>query len=326
MTLKECESQDLLIILLAENNMEQIKKILITGSSGTIGTRLFEKLLNKNYKIIGFDRNSNKWHADLDKLTIRGNLLNKNDIKKIPVDIDLIIHLAANARVYDLVLKPDLALENIVSTYNILNFSRQNGVKKIIFSSSREVYGNSKKIISKEKDVDVSLCESPYAASKISDEALIYSFSKCYGIDYIICRFSNVYGMYDQSERFVPLMIKKMKKNEYVEIFGKDKILDFTYIDDCVEGIIDCIEKFDNVKNNTFNIASGEGVKLIDVAKIIKRNLNSKSQILIGKNRQGEVIKFIADISKAKKMLGYNPSISLEKGIKSSINWHKKLK
>ena len=302
----------------------KIKKILITGSSGTIGARLFEKLLEKKYDVIGFDRNHNKWSSNLDKLTIIGDLLKKEDIEKIPADFDLIIHLAANARVYDLVLAPDLALENIISTYNILDFIRRKKLSRIIFSSSRETYGNRKEVISKETDVDIQLCESAYSASKISDEVLIYSFSRCYGIDYIICRFSNVYGMYDESERFIPLMIKKMKKNEDVEIFGKDKILDFTYIDDCIGGIIKCVERFFKVKNNVFNIASGKGVKLIDAAQIIKKNLNSESKILIGKNRQGEVVKYVANISKAKKMLGYNPSTSLEKGIRSSINWYKK--
>ena len=301
----------------------KIKKILITGSSGTIGTRLFEELLALGYDVIGFDKNHNKWNSNLDKLTIVGDLLKKEDTKKIPADIDIIVHLAANARVYDLVLEPDLALENITTTYNILEFARKNNIKKIIFSSSREAYGNKKEITSKEADVDIELCESPYAASKISDEVLVYSFSKCYGIDYIVCRFSNVYGMYDESNRFVPLILRKMIKNETVEIFGKDKILDFTYIDDCVAGVIKCIENFSDIKNNIFNIASGKGTKLIDVANIIKKNVNSKSRILIGKNRLGEVVGYIANISKAKKLLEYMPKTSIHEGVKKSINWYR---
>ncbi|MBI1866336.1 MAG: NAD-dependent epimerase/dehydratase family protein [Candidatus Staskawiczbacteria bacterium] len=300
------------------------KKILITGSSGTIGTRLFEKLLEKSHDVIGFDKNHNKWSGRLNRLTIIGDLLKKEDIEKIPNDIDMVVHLAANPRVYDLVVNPDLARDNVITTYNVLEFARKNNIKRIIFSSSRETYGNKKEMVSKETDVDIERCESPYAASKISDEVLIYSFFKCYGINYIICRFSNVYGMYDQSERFIPLILRKMKKNKNIEIFGKDKVLDFTYIDDCVEGIIKCVEKFDNVKNNTFNIAFGKGSKLIDAAKLIKKNLQSKSRIFLGKNRQGEVVRFIADISKAKKMLGYKPEYDLENGIKLTIDWYDK--
>jgi len=299
-------------------------KILITGSSGMIGTRLFEKLLADGHRVVGFDRNPNKWQPGLNKDTIIGDLLKKEDIQKIPSDFDLIVHLAANARVYDLVVAPELALENIVSTYNILDFARRNNIERFIFSSSRETYGNREKIIAKEDDVDINLCESAYSASKISDEVLVYSFSKCYGINYIVCRFSNVYGMYDNSERFVPLMIRRMKKGEGVEIFGQDKVLDFTYIDDCVGGIAQCIEKFDKAKNNVFNIASGKGDKLIDVAEIIKEELGSESAISLGQNRTGEVVKYIADISKAEKMLSYKPRYSLENGLKLSIDWYKR--
>ena len=106
----------------------KIKKILITGSSGTIGTRLFENLLEKSYDVIGFDRNHNKWSENLNKLTIIGDLLKKEDVEKIPTNIDLVVHLAANPRVYDLVVNPGLALENITTTYNVLEFARNKQV------------------------------------------------------------------------------------------------------------------------------------------------------------------------------------------------------
>ena len=297
-------------------------KILITGSSGTIGTRLFERLLSEGYDIIGFDKKKNKWHKHLQGLTILGDLLSKKDIGKIPKDIDLIVHLAANARVYDLIIKPDLALENAVSTYNILEFSRKNKIEKIIFASSREVYGNRYKAVARESEVDLNLAESPYAASKISNEAFIYSYSKCYGMQFAVLRFSNVYGMYDESDRFIPKMIKKMRKNEDVQIFGKDKVLDFTYIEDCVSGIISCIKKFQKAKNSVFNIASGKGEKLTDVARIIKQEMKSKSKIRIMSERKGEVVKFIADITLSKKVLNYAPKTPFSYGIKSAIKWY----
>lgn len=307
------------------NNMKKNnQKILITGSSGTIGTRLFETLLGKGYEVVGFDKKENKWHKSLNDLTILGDLLVENDVKKIPTDIDLIIHLAANARVYDLVVDPNMALDNIKTTYNILDFARKNKIKRIIFSSSREVYGNRKKIIAKESDVDLQLCESAYSASKISDEVLVYSFSKCYEMDYIVCRFSNVYGMYDESERFVPLMLRDIKNNVDVNIFGKDKVLDFTYIDDCVAGVVKCVENFNKAKNNIFNIANGKGSNLKDVAVLIKKMMKSKSKIILGKSRTGEVVKYVANISKAKKNIGYSPKFNLKEGLNLSIDWYKK--
>ena len=298
-------------------------RILITGSSGTVGTRLFEKLLEKGYKVVGFDKRKNEWSLSLDKLTIRGNLLDQRDIKKIPKNFDIIVHLAANARVYDSVVDPTLALENMLTTYNTLEFARENKIKKFIFSSSREIYGNreqQKKF--EEKEADFHICEGPYAASKVSGEALTYAYRNCYGIDYIIFRLSNVYGMYDQSERFIPLMIRRMRKDQKVYIYGKDKLLDFTYIDDCIDGIIKGIEKFQRAKNNTFNLAGGKGCKLVDVANLIKKLLKSKSQIIVTEPRTSEVIRYIADISQAKKILGYRPKYSLEKGVRASLDWY----
>jgi UDP-glucose 4-epimerase len=300
-----------------------MKKILITGSSGTIGTRLGEKLLNLGYEIIGVDWKKNKWHKNLEKRTIHLDLRNKNLVlKKLPKKVDLIIHLAANARVYELVKNPDLARDNMITTYNILEYARINKIKNIIFASSREVYGNTKKAKHKEEDVKIENCESPYSASKISGEALIHSYHKCFGINYVIIRFSNVYGMYDESDRVIPLFIRKAIKNENLVVFGKDKILDFTYIDDAVEGVIKVIKGFNKVKNNTFNIATGKGTKILFVAQLIKKFLNSKSRIIIKQNRPGEVVKYIADISKAKKLLNYEPRTDIIEGIKKTIEWY----
>jgi nucleoside-diphosphate-sugar epimerase len=301
-----------------------MKKILITGSSGTIGTRLGEKLLNLGYEIIGVDWKKNKWHKNLEKRTTHLDLRNKNLVlKKLPKKVDLIIHLAANARVYELVKNPDLAIDNMITIYNILEYARINKIKNIIFASSREVYGNTKKAKHKEEDVKIENCESPYSVSKISGEALIHSYHKCFGINYVIIRFSNVYGMYDESDRVIPLFIRKAIKNENFVVFGKDKILDFTYIDDAVEGTIKIIQKFDKIKNNTFNIATGKGTKILFVAQLIKKFLNSKSRIIIKQNRPGEVIKYIADISKARRLLNYEPKTNIIEGIKKTINWYK---
>ena len=182
--------------------MNKKLKILITGSSGTIGTALFMFLLDKGYNVIGIDKKENVWEKKLNKLTIRGDLLKNKDIEKIPKNIDLIIHLAANARVYDLVVNPRLAFENMEMIYNILEVVRKNKICKIIFSSSREVYGNNGAMVYKENDNEnIDSCASPYAASKMAGEALIASYGNSYDIDYIIFRFSNVYGKYDKSDR-----------------------------------------------------------------------------------------------------------------------------
>ncbi len=299
-------------------------KILLTGSSGTIGTRLFEKLLELNYDVIGVDKRENKWDESLNEKTVIVDLLKKNELDKLPEDIDLIIHFAANARVYELVKSPELALENMISTFNILEFARKNKICKFIFSSSRETYGNINEISTAEDKVRLENCESPYSASKITAEALIHSYNKAYGIDFVTMRFSNVYGMYDDSDRVIPLWIRQTLQDEELTVFGEDKALDFTYIDDTIAGVIKIIENFDTIKGQTLNISSGEETKLIDVADKIRNLLKAKNKLIMKENRPGEVWKFKADISKAEKMLDYAPKTGIDEGLEKTLDWYKK--
>ena len=129
-----------------------IKKILVTGSSGTIGTRLCEKLIEQGFYVRGADKKPNKWNKSIDKITTICDLRYPNNLRKLDKKFELVIHLAANARVYDLVVDPVQARDNFEMLFNTLEYCRKNEVKKIIFSSSREVYGNRNKKIYKEDD------------------------------------------------------------------------------------------------------------------------------------------------------------------------------
>ena len=298
-------------------------KILVTGSSGTIGTRLCETLLQRSYDVVGVDWVRNEWQPAVDAVTTLTDLRDPDAVRRMNIDgVDVLVHLAANARVYELVENPDRARDNMISTFNVLEFARQKGIRKVIFASSRECYGNLPLRRFKEESARIENCESPYTASKIAGEALVESYTRCYGIDHVIFRFSNVYGMYDNSERIVPLFIRKMRASEPVTIFGEDKCLDFTYIDDTVEGIIAAILKFDSARNKTLNLAFGEGTHLINLAKSLKRLLKSKSEVTLSAPRTGEVIRYVADITKAKEILGYDPKVGFRDGIQKSVEWY----
>lgn len=300
-----------------------IRKVLVTGSSGMIGTRLCEKLIENQYNIIGVDWKDNRWNKSIDSLTIKIDLRDLNKVlERAPRDIDLIIHLAANARVHNLVIDPSQALDNILLTFNILEFMRLYNVKRVIFASSREVYGNSSYHKHTEENVNIHNCESPYAASKMAGESLVWSYHRCYGIDFILFRFSNVYGMYDETDRVMPFFIRQALNGRELTVFGKEKIADFTYIDDTVDGIVKGIERFDESKNKVFNLAYGEGVSILKVAELIKHQLNSTSKIVIEKNRVGELMKYVADISEAHSVLYYTPKTKIEEGICKTIEWY----
>jgi nucleoside-diphosphate-sugar epimerase len=300
-------------------------RILVTGSSGTIGTRLCETLLENGHEVTGLDWVKNKWQPAIDKLTTVVDLRDDAAVKalKIP-QCDALVHLAANARVYELVEHPDRARDNFLTLFNALEIARTRGIKRFIFASSRESYGNIPVDIYTEDMVRVENCESPYTASKVGGEALVESYRRCYGIDRIIIRFSNVYGMYDDSVRVVPLFIRLTANNEPLMIFGKDKCLDFTYIDDAVAGVILMLEKFDTGKNDTYNLAYGEGTTIVALAERVKELMGSSSKLEIGEPRTGEVVRYVADISKAKKTFGYDPKVPFGEGIERAVKWCKK--
>ena len=301
-------------------------KILVTGSSGTIGTRLCEKLLAAGHEVSGADWEPCKWNKEVENLRIDIDLRHSDEFDKLPTDVDLIIHLAANARVYELVEHPERAMDNFIDTFNILEHARKNGIKRMMFASSRETYGNihlpEGELYSEDK-AHFMTCESPYTASKIGGEALFEAYKRCYKIDTIIFRFSNVYGMYDDSVRVVPLFYRQAKAGELLKVFGKDKCLDFTYIDDCVDGILLSIENFESAKNETYNLAFGEGTTIMHLAEKVVELLGSSSKIEATDSRTGEVTHYIADISKAKKAFGYDPKTSFEDGIRLSMEWYK---
>lgn len=297
-------------------------KILVTGSSGTIGTRLCE-MLDDHHDVIGTDIKRNSWKPELNSRTDFVDLTKAEELVRLPSDVDMVIHFGANARVYDLVKKPELAMDNILMTFNVLEFMRGNGIGKIIFASSRETYGNimSGRPVS-EGEVRLENCESPYSASKITGEAMIQAYARVYDMGYVIVRFSNVYGMYDDSDRVVPLWIRQCLKGEDLVVYGKDKVLDFTYIDDAVDGVIRIIDSFDRVEGNTINLGSGKGQKLLDVATGIKSVLQSDNGLIMEENRAGEVWKYEADISKAVELLHYQPTVAIEEGLERTVRWY----
>lgn len=312
-------------MMIGSDNMAP-KKILVTGSSGTIGTRLCEKLLDKGFEVIGIDSKPNEWNPEIDKITIKADILQPDAFGKVKDDVDMIMHLAAYPFVFPSVKNPQLAMDNMAMTFNALEHARKNGIKRFIFGSSREVYGNPKETVRKEDDARIEGTESPYAAMKLAGEAMVRAYQQCYGIDFIIIRFSNVYGMYDRSDRLIPRSIRRAKAGQTLEVYGREKLLDFTFIDDSVSGVIAAIEKFDEdgIRNETYNLATGDPSTIIRVVKLINNSFGDKSKIKISDARPGEVIRYTANISKARDRLGYDPKVGIEEGIRRSVDWYRK--
>jgi UDP-glucose 4-epimerase len=299
------------------------KKVIVTGSSGMIGTAVCEKLFSADYSVIPVDWKANAWNGFVNKKTVLTDLRDISEVYKIPHDADVIIHLAGNSSVLPILKEPSLANDNFIMVFNMLEFARKNKIPRFIFASSREVYGNGKKESYAEGDVDIDCCGNPYAAAKIGGEAFVKAYEKCFELNTVILRFSNVYGKYDDSERVIPSFIRKTLKDEPVKIFGEKKVLDFIFIDDVVTAVMNCLEKFDIVKGNIFNIASGRGITLIELAHLIRRISNGKNSISIEGNRTGETSRFVGDITRTEKVLEFAPLISIDEGLLRTIEWHK---
>lgn len=306
-------------------------RVLITGSSGQIGTNLALDLQEDGHFVYGVDIRPNPWTDAFETLLQDLSVPYRDFAGGIghapyPTGLDLVVHFAAHAKVHELVEQPARALENVSMTFNVLEFCRHNKLP-LIFSSSREVYGDIHRYITEESYADFAFTESPYSASKISGEALIYAYAQCYGLRYLVFRFSNVYGRYDNDlgrmERVVPLFIYRIQNKLPITIFGRDKVLDFTYVDDCIAGVragIDLLLQGDE-GNQTINLAYGQGNSLVAMAQYVGEALGEEPDMTVSESRVGEVTHYVANIGKARALLNYDPQTPLREGINKAVGW-----
>jgi len=309
-------------------------RLIITGSSGQIGTNLALRCLALGHAVLGIDCRPNPWTASVP--TIIADLRQSCPISLLCTGAssmgktwnaaDVVVHLAAHAKVHDLVETPRRALENVQMTQHVLDLCRSLQ-SPIVFASSREIYGDVVRAVSHETEARLDHAASPYAASKIAGEALVQAYSRCYGIPHLVLRLSNVYGRCDNDverlPRVIPLFMRQIRNGKPVTVFGADKILDFTFIDDCIEGVILGIERLrsGDTHNETINLAYGKGRSLLEVAAIIGRELDRRPSITVLPKRRGEITRYVASLDKARALLGFEPKVSLEEGIRRAIAW-----
>ena len=242
-------------------------------------------------------------------------------------ETDIVVHLAAHAKVHQLVAQPHRALENTTMTFNVLEYCRQRRLP-LVFSSTREVYGDVHRFEGYgEATADFAFTESPYSASKIASEAFIYAYARCYGLPYLVFRFSNVYGRYDNDLhrmlRVMPLFIHSMLRGEPITVYGgADKVLDFTYVDDCVDGIVarDRGARRRPRPNETINLAFGEGNTLVRVAELIaasRRRAEDDDRAVAA--RRGDALRRRHPQGARAARLG--AEVPLDEGIPRAVAW-----
>ena len=304
------------------------KKVLITGGLGFIGSHMAEKLNNDNEVLIIDDQSSgrieNIKHLDFHKIdTTLGDITSIN-LEEIFEDCDYIFHMAALTSVPQSVANPLKSNEiNITGTLKVLEAAKNSGIKKVIFSSSSAVYGETESLpISEDDPFNPS---SPYAVTKATGELYCNVFNEIYGLPTISLRYFNVFGpRQDPNSQYaavVPIFIDKMIKNEKPVIYGDGKqTRDFVSVKHVVNANILAAE---SKHAGAFNIGLGKSTTINQLFKIIKDTIGNDIEPIYEKERPGEIKHSVADISKAKS-LGYNPESDFIDDLNETIKWFSK--
>lgn len=317
-----------------------MKTYLVTGGAGFIGSSLTERLLREGNRVIAIDNFCDYYSPLLKEKNIkdfldnpnyklyRTDIRNSEDIKKIFSDnkIDVIVHLAAMAGVRPSIENPLLYQEvNGMGTQNILEAAKLNNINSLVMASSSSVYGNCKEIPFRENMI-VDFAISPYAATKKSNEVMAHVYHKLNNMNIIMLRFFTVYGPKQRPDLAINKFTRLMLEGKSIPMYGDGTTSrDYTYIDDIVDGIIkscDYVENNDNVYE-IINLGSNNPISLKEMINTIGEVLNVEPNIEVLPMQPGDVDRTYADITKANKLLGYNPSITFKEGIEKFVEWYK---
>ena len=320
-----------------------MKKIIVTGGLGFIGSNLIKLLIKKNYFVINIDKvnyasnfyNTKDFSKKKNYKFVKLDINNRLKLKKIlkfykPIAI---FNLAAETHVDRSIDSPtEFIRSNIVGVFNLLEtfreFSKKNKKTKLIHISTDEVYGDIKKNYFS-KEFDSYNPSSPYAASKAASDHLIKSYFRTYDLPVIITNCTNNYGPKQFPEKLIPKIIINILNNEDIQIYGRgNNQREWIFVDDHCEALIKILLK--GKIGNNYNIGSGEILNNNQICKLIlnfmkyKKKINSSSKIVYVKDRPGHDKRYALDSSKLKRELKWKTKFKIKIGIPKTINWYLK--
>jgi UDP-glucuronate 4-epimerase len=310
-------------------------KFLVTGGAGFIGSHVCEQLLNSGHEVWALDDLNPFYEPRLKQGNIRllqslakpfefihADITDRIVLDEVfaAVSYDQVIHLAARAGVRPSLEAPALYQRvNVEGTVNLLEAARRNRVKKLIIASSSSVYGVNSKVPFAEND-PIFCAISPYAASKLACEALGHVYHHVYGLDIVMLRFFTVYGPRQRPDLAIHKFASLIQSGQPIPVFGDgSSARDYTYISDILQGVMACTEK--DFGYEIFNLGESQTVKLNRLIELLEEVLGKKARIDRRPSQPGDVPLTCADISKAQRLLGYRPKVTIEQGIPLFVNW-----
>ncbi len=309
------------------------KKVLVTGSEGFIGSHLVECLLKKKYHVVALVLYNSfsdiGWLKNIKKnkrlKIVFGDLTSFDLIKNISKNCEKIFHLGAQISIPYSYKSPDAFLNNNVKgTINILQAAKINKVKKVIVTSTSEVYGSA---IYTPMDENHPLnAQSPYSASKISADKFSESFALSFDLPVIIVRPFNNYGPRQSTRAIIPTIIRQLLSNSKINLGNINTSRDFVFVEDTVDAIIRLSNsKYKNAE--VFNICSGKSIKVSELVRLISGIVKKNSKIVIENKRirpkKSEVNLLLGSNKKIRKKIKWKPKISLQKGLEKTVDWFK---
>ena len=309
------------------------KRVLVTGAGGFIGSHLTEALLDLSAEVRAFVHynSRNEWgfleelpskaKSEID--VVSADLRDFHAVKQATKGMDIVFHLGASIGIpYSLAYPNDVVETNVLGTLNVLKSTLENGVSRIIHTSTSEVYGTAQYVPIDEKHPLSP--QSPYAASKIAADKLAEAFFRSYRLPVSIIRPFNTFGPRQSLRAIIPTIITQLLRGDKIVIGNLKPRRDFTYVLDTVQGFI-LLARKNGVEGDTFNLGTNKDTSIRELINLISRIMGVIPKIKVDRHRirgnQSEVMRLLSDNSRGVKILGWKPAYTLEEGLRKTINW-----
>lgn len=314
-----------------------MRGILITGAAGFIGSHLVDFLLAENqWRVVGIDNFNDFYSPEIKRRNLADAVRNPN-FRLVEIDIrnaeklkfifknekfDAIVHLAANAGVLPSLGEPHLCVQtNVNGTLNLLELARDFEIRQFVFGSSSSVYGINPRVPFNEAD-SVAQPISPYAVTKAAGEMLCHTFSYLHGIRAICLRFFTVYGARQRPDLAIHKFARLINQEKPIPFYGDGRTRrDYTYVTNVMAGVRAAID-YSESNFEVINLGESRAVELREMVALLEKNLGKRAVIELMPPQPGDVPITYADITKASRLLGYNPAITFETGIRNFVQWY----